>query len=115
MTIIENLKARLADSSTWAKANWLAIIVVMTIIMMLFLCSVMFSWFIGFWANGLWGLKFDLGSCWTGISVVVAGIGSVAALAKTCWTVYEIDSQYNSELGCAPCHTGGVKNERDRL
>ena len=36
---------------------------VLVIIMMCFLALVMFSWLVGFWANGLMGAKFELGSC----------------------------------------------------
>ena len=37
---------------------------ILVTVMMVFLALVMFSWFVGFWANGLCGAKFDLGSCW---------------------------------------------------
>ena len=70
--------------------------------MMVFLSLVMFSWFIGFWANGLCGAKFDLGSCWQGISAVVAGMTGVAALVGTKYARYYLDSKYNSSDGERP-------------
>ena len=75
---------------------------VLVTVMMVFLSLVMFSWFIGFWANGLCGAKFDLGSCWQGISAVVAGMTGVAALAGTKYARYDLDSKYNSGDGERP-------------
>lgn len=48
------------------------------------------------------GTKFELGSCWQGISVVVAGLGGIVALAKACWTKYGMDSKFNSVAGTHP-------------
>lgn len=75
---------------------------VLVTVMMVFLALVMFSWFIGFWANGLCEAKFDLGSCWQGISAVVAGMTGVATLAGTKYARYYLDSKYNSGDGERP-------------
>lgn len=75
---------------------------VLVTIMTAFLALVMISWLVGFWANGLLGAKFDLGSCWQGISSVVAGMTGVAALAGTKYAKYYLDSKYNSEGGERP-------------
>ena len=96
------MKKKFKELTTWAQRNWLAIIIFLAVAMMGFLCLVMFSWLYGYWSNALAGTKFDLGSCWQGISVVVAGLGGVVALAKACWTKYSTDSKYNSEKGEKP-------------
>lgn len=75
---------------------------VLVTIMMCFLAMVMFSWIFAFWANGLYGTKFDLGSCWQGISAVVAGMTGVAALAGSQYARYYLDSKYNSNEGEKP-------------
>ena len=75
---------------------------VLVTVMMVFLALVMVSWFVGFWANGLCGAKFDLGSCWQGISAVVAGMTGVATLAGTKYARYYLDSKYNSGDGERP-------------
>lgn len=75
---------------------------ILVTVMMIFLALVMFSWFVGFWANGMWGAKFDLGSCWQGISAVVAGMTGVAALAGSKYARYYLDSKYNSGDGERP-------------
>lgn len=96
------MKKLFKDVSKWAQKNWLAIIIFLAVAMMGFLCLVMFSWLYGYWSNALAGTKFDLGSCWQGISVVVAGLGGVVALAKACWTKYGMDSKYNSAPAAHP-------------
>ena len=96
------MKQKIISFGRWAEKNWLALVILMVCIMLGFLCVVMASWFIGFWANALYGTKFDLGSCWQGISVVVAGLGGIAALAKAAWTKYSIDSQFNTPRGFGP-------------
>lgn len=91
-------------SADWAQENWLAMVIGMIVLMLGFLCVVMASWLYGYWSNALAGTKFELSSCWSGITVVVTGIGGVAALAKAAWTKYAVDSQFNSEAGHRP-HT----------
>lgn len=93
------MKAKIIAFGKWAQDNWLALIIIMGIIMMIFLCLVMISWLYGYWANALYGMHFELSSCWSGITVVVTGLGGVAALAKAAWTKYGMDSRYNSEPG----------------
>ena len=87
---------RFAD---WAEKNWLALVIFLLIAMMGFLCLVMFSWLYGYWSNALYATKFDLSSCWQGITVVATGLGAVAALAKAAWTKYSTDSRFNSPIG----------------
>lgn len=75
---------------------------VLVTVMMCFLAVVMFSWLFAFWSNGLYDTKFDLGSCWQGISAVVAGMTGVAALAGSQYAKYYLDSKYNSTEGEKP-------------
>lgn len=93
------MKNKIVRFSKWAQANWLALVIFMVILMLLFVCAIMFSWLFGYWSNALHGTKFDLNSCWSGITVVITGLGGVAALAKAAWTKYNADSQYNTPPG----------------
>jgi len=97
MTIL--MKKKILIFANWAQANWLALIIFMVIVMLLFVCAIMFSWLYGYWSNALRGTKFELSSCWSGITVVITGLGGVAALAKAAWTKYNTDSQYNTPQG----------------
>ena len=96
------MKQKIISFGRWAEKNWLALVIFMVVIMLLFLCAVMVSWLYGYWSNALWHTKFELNSCWQGISVVIAGLGGITALAKAAWTKYNIDSQYNTPRGTPP-------------
>lgn len=96
------MKEKIIKFGKWAQHNWLALIIILAVVMMSFLCAVMFSWLYGYWSNAIAGTKFELSSCWTGITVVATGLGGIVALAKACWTKYGMDSQYNSAQGKAP-------------
>ena len=96
------MKKEILSFAKWAQANWLALVIFMAILMMLFVFAIFFSWLYGYWSNALYGTKFELGSCWTGVSAVITGLGSVIALAKAGWTKYGMDSQYNTPLGEHP-------------
>lgn len=96
------MKEKILRFTNWAQANWLALVIFMIVLMLLFLCMVLASWLIGYWANALYNTKFELNSCWTGVGVVVTGLGGIAALAKAAWTKYGTDSQFNSPVGIHP-------------
>lgn len=104
---MEGLKNRFLAGAEWAQKNWLALVIGMIALMLIFLCIVMFSWLCGYWSNALYGTRFELGSCWSGITVVLTGTASVAALAKAAWTKYATDSQYNSQPG-APVNRDAI-------
>lgn len=103
------MKQKIIQFATWAQTNWLALIILMILLMLSFLCTVMFSWLYGYWSNALYDTKFDLSSCWSGVTVVATGLGAVAALAKAAWTKYSTDSQYNSVIGQMPNNKEGVQ------
>ncbi len=96
------MKENIIAFGKWAQDNWLALIIMMGAVMMIFLCLVMISWIYGYWSNALYGTKFDLASCWAGVSVVVTGLGGMVGLGKAAWTKYGMDSRWNSNLGCPP-------------
>ena len=55
---------------------------------------VLFSWAYGYWSNGLYGTKFQIDSCWQGISA--CGMGLVGLFK------WMIDSSKNSVPGEFP-------------
>ena len=93
------MKDRFLKFTAWAQVNWLAIVIFMVIIALFFLCLVLISWVLGYWLKALYGMNFELNSCWQGVSAVGAALGLIAALAKAAWTKYATDSQYNSTNG----------------
>lgn len=96
------MKKKIVALGQWGQKHWLQLIIIMSILMMIFLCAVMVSWLVGYWANALYGMRFELSSCWSGISVVVTGMAGIVALAGACWTKYHTDSKFNSPSGIPP-------------
>ena len=92
----------LEKSTAWLQRNWLGVVIAMVTCMMFFVGLIAFSWLYGYWSNAINGTKFAIDSCWQGITVVITGLGGIAALAKAAWTRYEIDSKYNSNEGEHP-------------
>lgn len=94
----------------WGQKHWLQLIIIMSILMMVFLFLVLFSWLFGYWSNALRGTHFELMSCWSGVTAVIGGIATVVGLGKACWTKLSIDSQYNSPIGRPPQQMTQVPN-----
>lgn len=59
-------------------------------------------WAIGYFANALFGTKFDIRSCWDGFTTL-SGAGVIAAIK------YITDSLLNSESGNTPYGGNGNK------
>lgn len=55
---------------------------------------VLFSWVYGYWSNGMYGTRFEINSCWQGISA--CGVGLIGLFK---WLV---DSTKNSPSGEYP-------------
>ena len=105
------MKQKIIQLGKWGQRNWLPLIIIMSICMMIFLCTVMISWLVGFWANALLGMLFESASCRPGISVVVTGMAGIVALAGACWTTYHTDSKFNTPMGQPPRNVGiGIIN-----
>lgn len=96
------MKSFILKFSDWALANWLALVIFMTVFWMLLLVTVVGSWLWGYWSNGLHGTHFELASCWSGVAAILTGFASIAALAKAAWTKYGQDSQMNTQPFQAP-------------
>ena len=65
-------------------------------------------WGIGYFANALYGFKFELASCWAGFSAI-GGAGVLAAVK------YCTDSFKNTEHGVAPSQGLSSKQRLERL
>ncbi len=71
--------------------------------------AVLFSWLYGYWSNGMYGTRFQIDSCWQGISA--CGMGLVGLFK---WLV---DSTKNSPAGqyphCQPPLPRSQKEDRN--
>ncbi|WP_288843746.1 hypothetical protein [uncultured Megasphaera sp.] len=96
------MRDKVQQFGQWAESHWLALVIIMVTCMLLFLMLVLLSWLIGYWANAIYHMSFELESCWSGVAAIGTGLGSVAALATAAWAKYHTDSKYNSDDGNPP-------------
>ena len=96
------MKNKILQLADWCEVHWLALVIILSVVMMIFLCLVLFSWLYGYWSNGLTGTRFEVNSCWTGVGAIAAGIVTVIGLAKAAWTKYAADSRFNTPMGQMP-------------
>lgn len=99
------MKNRITALGRWGQKHWLQLIIIMSIVMMIFLFLVLFSWLFGYWSNALRGTHFELTSCWSGVTAVGGGIATIVGLAKAAWTKYGYDSRFNSARYSMPTAT----------
>lgn len=93
------MERKLIKIFKWVKENQIGLLLSA---MMFFLVVVLCCWLYAFWSNGLYGTKFDLGSCWQGLTVVATGLVTVAGFASKDYVKHWIDSKYNSKEGESP-------------
>lgn len=67
------MKEKIIQLGQWGQKHWLQLIIIMSILMMIFLFLVLFSWLFGYWSNALRGTHFELMSCWSGVTAVGGG------------------------------------------
>lgn len=108
------IKKKFIKFAQWAQREWLAIVIFSVVIAMTFLYIVLISWVAGFWLKAIYGMNFDLNSCWQGVTAIGAALGLIAALAKAAWTKYATDSRYNSKAGERPIYTNLTNTEEKK-
>lgn len=86
----------------WSEVHWLSLVIALALFVMCFFCLVMVSWLIGYYANAIFSMHFELGSCWQGIAITGGAFGVVMGLAKAGWTKYKTDSEFNTAYGDKP-------------
>ena len=74
----------------WLQKHIAMICIVTGALMSLF---VFISWGIGYYANALYGMHFDLGSCWTGLGAIAT---SIIGIAK--WIIDSIKNSFDGNL-----------------
>nr|DAT91032.1 MAG TPA: hypothetical protein [Caudoviricetes sp.] len=109
------MKSKIISLGKWGQKHWLQLIVIMSVVMMIFLCLVLFSWLFGYWSNALCGTHFELMSCWSGVTAVGGGIAVIVGLAKAAWTKYGYDSRFNSERYSMPSWRSSQQNKRKEI
>lgn len=65
----------------------------------------------GFWANGIWGTKFELSIGMAGIGTIATAGATVYGIARAAQAKYMTDSRFNSPGGERPRPQKGEENE----
>ncbi len=109
MKIAGKIKSAILSLADWSKAHLEKLIILIGVLIMSFILFVLLSWAVGFYANGLFGLRFDLGSVWQGLGACVAAITGLLTLAGVNLAKHYVDSKFNSQQGEKPKRTEGAK------
>lgn len=102
MAFMRKFKSNLLDMANWSKHHLSQIIILAGVIILFLVVLVLFSWFIGFYMNGFYGMKFDLGSVWQGLGACVTAISGLLTVAGVQLGKHYVDSKYNSAAGEKP-------------
>ncbi len=106
------MKHRIAQLAKWSKAHASELVTLIGLLICCFVLFVLLSWGVGFYLNGIFGYKFDLGSVWQGIGACAAAVGSMLTLAGVNFSKQYIDSKFNSPLGEKPRREGAENDKR---
>lgn len=113
MKIIGRCKGWVLDLANWSKKHLEKLIILIGVFIMSFILFVLISWGVGYYANGFFGMHFELGSIWQGLGACVAAITGLLTLAATSLAKLYVDSRYNSPQGEKPKRTEVMQNEGD--
>ena len=92
MALMRQFKSNLLDMANWSKHHLAQLIILAGVIILFLVVCVLFSWFVGFYMNGFYGMKFDLGSVWQGLGACVTAI----SLANIMWILVIIHRRAKS-------------------
>lgn len=102
MAIMKQIKSNILEMANWSKHHLSQLIILAGVIILCLVVLVLFSWFVGYYANGFYGLKFDLGSVWQGLGACVTAISGLLTVAGVQLGKHYVDSRYNSAAGEKP-------------
>ena len=96
---IKNWILNLAD---WSKKHLEKLIILIGTMILFSVLFVLLSWFIGYYCNGFFGMRFELSSVWQGLGACVTAISGLLTLAGVNLAKHYVDSRYNSPTGEKP-------------
>ena len=99
---MKSVKSAVVNLAKWSKLHASELITLIGLLVCGFILFVLISWGVGFYLNGLYGFKFDLGSIWQGLGACVTAIGSLMTMAGVNLGKQYIDSRFNSPPGEKP-------------
>ena len=102
MAIMRTIKSNILELANWSKHHLGQLIILAGVIILFLVVLVLFSWFVGFYANGFWGMKFELNSVWQGLGACVTAISGLLTVSGVQLGKHYVDSRYNSAAGEKP-------------
>lgn len=115
MKVMGRIKSWILNLAEWSKKHLEKLIILIGVCIMTFILFVLLSWGIGYYANGFFGMKFDLGSIWQGLGACVAAITGLLTLAATSLAKLYVNSRYNSPQGERPQQREAEINETNHI
>ena len=106
MAVMGKIKGKILEMANWSKHHLGQLIILAGVIILFLVVCVLFSWFVGFYMNGFYGMKFDLGSVWQGLGACVTAISGLLTVAGVQLGKHYVDSRYNSAAGEKPGNGG---------
>ncbi len=99
---MRKIKSGILNLADWAKHHLAQLIILGGVIILMLVILVLLSWFIGYYANGFFGKKFELGSVWQGLGACVTAITGLLTVAGVQLGKHYVDSKFNSPTGEKP-------------
>ena len=102
LTIMGAIKGKTLELANWSKHHLGQLIILAGVIILFLVVLVLFSWFVGYYMNGFYNTKFDLGSVWQGLGACITAITGLLTVAGVQLGKHYVDSRYNSQQGEKP-------------
>ncbi len=102
MKIMGKFKQQILNLADWSKHHLGQLIILCGVIILGLVICVLISWFIGYYMNGFYNMKFELGSVWQGLGACVTAITGLLTVSGVQLGKHYVDSRYNSAAGEKP-------------
>jgi len=102
LAFMGSVKSKILDMANWSKHHLGQLIILCGVIILCLVVCVLLSWFIGYYCNGFYGMKFELNSVWQGLGACITAITGLLTMAGVQLGKHYVDSRYNSAAGEKP-------------
>ena len=102
MAFMGKCKSKILEMANWSKHHLSQLIILCGVTILFLVVCVLISWFVGFYANGFGGYKFELNSVWQGLGACITAITGLLTMAGVQLGKHYVDSRYNSAAGEKP-------------
>lgn len=107
--MMKKTKLKIEAFLSWVESHKKPLFYFAIFIYLMAIIAVLCLWALGYIANANFGKKYELQSCWAGVSAILAGMIPLGTMAATLWKQetestrkYMVDSEFNSIHGQMP-------------